>query len=193
MFKLNSSLVSAGSVNHKQSGLALFATLVLVILVGVVAVSGMRMTEMSEILSGNSIQRSRAFQAAEGGLKVGEQSASLAAKNRLFASSTASEGIFSNGAVDEHWWRQDDYPGAVKLEDDVFPGVVESPEYVIEEIGDYVSDAGTGIVSLDRGAASYGGLTRSDREITLYRIQTLGVGSTTNAKAVVESLYVENL
>lgn len=193
MAKLNKSFVSGASFNHKQSGLALFTTLILVIIVGVVAVSGMRMTEMSEILSGNSIQRSRAFQAAEGGLMVGEQAASEAAEKRLLASSSASEGVFSNSTVDDHWWRQDDYPGAVKLEQDAFPGVSESPRYVVEQIGDYVSDAGSGIVSLDRGAASYGGQTRSDREVMLYRIQTFGVGSTSNAKAVVESLYVENL
>ncbi len=192
MVKLNRSHLSVGYSTQKQRGIALLTTLILVILVGVVAVSGMRQTEMSEILSGNSIQRSRAFQAAEGGLMVGEQSASVAAQQRLLASNAAEDGVFSRGAVDEFWWRQETFSGSVKLDDNAFPGVVESPEYVVEEIGGYVSDAGSGVVSLDKGGASYGSQTKSGREVILYRVQTIGVGSTANAKAVVESLYVEN-
>lgn len=190
MVKFNRLYLNGGSPSHRQSGLALITTLVLVILVGVISVSGMRMTEISEMLSGNSIQRSRAFQAAEGALMIGEANASLAAEKRIFASSRASEGVFSKGSVDEFWWRQGTYSGAVKLDDGAFPGVVDSPEYVTEEIGGYVSDAGSGIVSLDRGAASYGGKTKGGREVMLYRIQTFGVGSTANAKAVVESHFV---
>jgi Tfp pilus assembly protein PilX len=71
--------------------------------------------------------------------------------------------------------------------------VASSPVYVVEEIGNFLADGGSGIVSLDRGSASYGRKTGSGREIVLYRLQANGVGSTDAAQAVVESLYVKSL
>ena len=79
------------------------------------------------------------------------------------------------------------------LPDGTFPGVASSPVYVVEEIGNFLADGGSGIVSLDRGSASYGRKTGSGREIVLYRLQANGVGSTDAAQAVVESLYVKSL
>ncbi len=175
-----------------DKGFALFTTLIIVIIVGIVAVSSLRLTDMTEVLAGNSIQRSRAFQAAEGGLIEGERNATLMAQRRVFSSPGASEGIFARDSVTQYWWRNEDYEGTQVLDDAAYPGVIDPPEYIIEEIGSYVSDGGSGIVSLDRGAAGYGRRTSSGREIVLYRLQSNGVGSSKSAQAVVESLYVQN-
>lgn len=181
------------SIVKSEQGLTLLATLVVVIVVGVVALSGMRLTEISEVLSGNSIQRSRALHAAEGGLSAGESIASVAAQQRKFASAGPVAGIFSKDTVADLWWRDDTFVGATELADDAFPGVLAPPKFVVEELGSYVSDGGSGIISLDRGGTAYGKLTKSGREVVLYRVQTLGVGSSSNSKAVIESMYVENL
>lgn len=177
---------------NSQQGFALFTTLIIVIVVGIVAVSSMRSTEMTEILAGNSIQRSRAIQAAEGGLKEGENALDLATQGRIFSTASGSHGVFSRDSVDDKWWRNATFSGSQVLTVDAYPAVIKPPEYVVEEIGAYVSDGGSGIVSLDRGSADYGSLTSSGRGVVLYRLQSFGVGSTTNAKAVVESHYVKN-
>jgi Tfp pilus assembly protein PilX len=175
-----------------DKGFALFTTLIIVIIVGIVAISSLRLTDMTEVLAGNSIQRSRAFQAAEGGLIEGERHAALMAQRRVFSSPTASEGIFTRDSVTAHWWRTEDFSGAQILDEAAYPGVIDPPAYIVEEIGSYISDGGSGIVSLDRGGAGYGQRTSSGREIVLYRLQSNGVGSSKSAQAVVESLYVQN-
>lgn len=177
----------------EQKGFALFTTLIVVIVVGIIAVSNLQTTEMTELLSGNSIQRSRAFQAAEGGVATGESESIENVKERVFSSAAALEGVYSQGSVTQYWWRNEARDSGVQvLPDGAFPGVVESPEYVVEEIGNYLADGGSGIVSLDRGAASYGRKTGSGRELVLYRLQGNGVGSTDAAQAVVETLYIKS-
>lgn len=174
-----------------QQGFALFISLIIVLLVGIVAVSSLRITEMTEVLSGNSIERSRAFQAAEGALIEGEKSAIEMTEGRIFANTTGSYGLYSSGNLPENWWR-DPTDINVTTADLEYPAVASNPTYVVEEVGDYVSDGGSGIVSLDRGSASYGRKTSSGREVVLYRLQSHGVGVTDVSQAVVESLYVQD-
>lgn len=190
--KAQYSLELSGHKPDMEKGFALFTTLIIVIIVGIVAISSLRLTEMTELLAGNSIQRSRAFQAAEGGLIEGEKNAALMAQQRVFSSTEAEGGVFARDSMASHWWRTKSYQGAHVLDDTSYPGVVAPPKYIVEEIGTYIADGGSGIVSLDRGGAGYGRLTSSDREIVLFRLQSKGVGSSNSAQAVVESFYVHS-
>lgn len=179
------------SQRNTEKGFSLFATIVIVIIVGIIAVSGLRQTELTEVLSGNAIQRSRALHATEAGLIQGERDTTQGMDQRVFSSSDADSGIFAKDSLEKKWWRDADFSGATALASDAFPGVADPPVYVVEEIGNYLSDAGTGVVSLDRGGAAYGRKTDSGRELVLYRFQASGVGSSDSARAVVESLYVK--
>lgn len=170
----------------------MFVITVVVFLVGVVSMSNLRLTDLTETLAGNSIQRGRAMQSAEGGLIEAERGSAVLAEKRVFASSNGYTGIFSKGHLPNHWWRSDSFTAATELDTLAYPGVVDSPEYVTEEIGNYLADGGSGIVSLDRGSAGYGRSTLSGRELILYRLQSVGSGSVENSRAVVESLYVIN-
>lgn len=183
---------SASKKPGRQEGFVLFISLIIVLLVGIVAVSSLRITEMTESLSGNSIQRSRAFQAAEGALIEAEKSAVVMAKNRTFANPSSSNGLYSSGSLADNWWRSTNTTFVTTQPVIKYPGVFAQPSYVIEEVGNYVSDGGSGIVSLDRGSARYGSKTNSGREVVLFRLQAHGTGNTENSQAVVESLYVES-
>lgn len=176
----------------KDEGFVLFTTLIIMIIVGVMAVSGLKSTESVEKLAGNSLQRSRAFLAAEGGLILGENMVPKMVAERVFSSTTSEEGVFTRDAVSKEWWDQDKFTGNHTLDKDLFPGVKAPPEFVIEEIGNYVSDGGSGIVSLDRGAGSYGRKTGGGRELVLYRLQSIGVGQRESARALLESMYVQS-
>ncbi|MFK7992625.1 MAG: PilX N-terminal domain-containing pilus assembly protein [Granulosicoccus sp.] len=175
-----------------QGGFALFTTLIIVVIVGILAISGLRTTELNQVLAGNSIQRSRALQGAEGGLIEAERSTAAMVERRVFSSSNAADGIFSRHAIENYWWRDDEFEGAWIADEDDYPGVVDPPTYVIEEIGHYESDGGSRIVNLDRGGAQYGLRTATGREVVLYRLQSKGVGSTDGAQALVESLYIKS-
>lgn len=175
-----------------EQGFVLFTTLVIMIIVGILAVSGHRSSELTEVLAGNAIQRSRAFQAAEGALIEGELKTATRVEQRVFSSVNATDGIFARDSLADHWWREAQFSGSREIEDIEYPAVTSPPAYVVEEIGTYVSDGGSGIVSLDRGAAGYGRRTSTGREVVLYRLQSEGTGTTNAAQAVVESLYVRN-
>ena len=175
-----------------ESGFALFITMIVVLLVGILAVSSFRQNQLTETLSGNSIQRSRAFTASEGALMQAENSASKLVEERVFSSTTGADKVFSNGSVDLEWWRDEDFTGAITAPASSFVGVIQQPDYIVEEIGNFESDGGTGIVNLDIGAASYGRRSTGGREVVLYRFQSMGLGSTDTTKAITESLYIQN-
>jgi len=63
-----------------------------------------------------------------------------------------------------------------------------APARLIEQIGIYIGDGGSGIVSLDRGSGSNGRLTGSGRELALFRLQSHGTGSVDTVNVNVESL-----
>ena len=175
--------------HRQQSGFALFTIMVIVIIVGIISVSGLRQNELIESLSGNSIQRSRAIHSSEGALIIAENTVSSLVQDRVSALSTGK--VYSSGNLPENWWNDESFTGASSVDDDMFGGVIEQPEYVIEEVGYFQSDGGTGIISLDRGSSSYGSLTESGREVVLYRFQAKGFGSTQSTKAITESMYVQ--
>ena len=175
-----------------ERGFVLFTTLIIVIIVGLVAVSELRFSELSETLAGNSIQRSRAFQGAQGGLIEAEKNAASMAQRRVFASAEATDGVFSRSKISDYWWREEAYSGAHVVNDNSYPGVVSPPVYVIEEIGNYESDGGTGIINLDRGSGRYGLSTDSGKQLVLYRMQAKGLGSTEQTQALVESLFAQS-
>ena len=174
-----------------RRGFALFTTLVLTVIVAVVLGATLRTVEFGERLSGSSIERHRAFNAAEGGLRLGERALAEAGAERTFASADGRDGTFAFASVDDAWWRDPDFDGATAAPAEAFVGVIAPPEYVIEEVGAYVADGGSGIVSLDRGSAGYGSKTDSGREVVLYRVQSRGNGSAAPVDAVVESLFVQ--
>ena len=89
----------ASSQYHSERGFALFTTLIVVVIIGIIAISNQSSTEMTEILAGNSIQRSRAFQAAEGGIAEGEKQSIEQINQRVFSSPSALVRSAANGGV----------------------------------------------------------------------------------------------
>ena len=174
-------------INRKQHGYVLITVMVVLMIVGIMANSSMDVSLSSEHIAGNAIQRSRAFQAADGAHALAEAELAQMLANRTVADATASEGIFSLSSVADNWWQQQSFNGQHQVSGDPMAGVIQQPRYVIEEIGQYVTDGGTGIVSLDIGGAAYGRRTTGGRNVVLYSIESHGVGSFDNVQSVVES------
>lgn len=72
--------------SRKQTGVALIVALILLVVMTLLGISGVRTVAMEEKMAANSYDRSLAFQAAEAGLRAGEQAAQLqwAQGNNLF-------------------------------------------------------------------------------------------------------------
>jgi Tfp pilus assembly protein PilX len=172
----------------RQHGSTLVSVLIIIMIVGIMAAGSIDLSHVSEKSAGNAIQRSRAFQAADGGAAIAQASVLDQMQARAFADSTASEGIFSTDSYQKKWWRTATYTGEQLVPAGSVLGVAKSPRYIVEEVGHFVTDGGTGISSLDLGSASYGSRSRSGRDVVLYRIESHGTGSFSEVRSVVETI-----
>lgn len=175
-----------------QSGFTLVAVMLVVMIVSIMAVGSMELGHVSEKSAGISIQRSRAFQAADGGAAIAESNLKDRLGIRIYADATASEGIFSTGSYTQKWWRNASYDGEIIVDEDAILGVHTSPRHIFEEVGQYATDGGTGIVGLDLGSAQYGSRSRSGREVVVYRIESHGAGSIDGVQSVIETVYLSS-
>jgi len=171
----------------QQGGYTLIAIVLFMVVIGGIASSGLTLSTKSENLAGNAIQRSRSFQAADGASKLAEERIEKLIKRRFFADTTATGGMFSRNSRTSQWWRKDAARGAHAVDDDAILGVVTPPRYSIEQVGQYLSDGGTGVVNLDIGGAEYGRLTTAGREILLFSVESHGKGSFDSVDTVIES------
>ncbi len=177
----------APAAHAAQGGYVLITVMVVLMIVGIMANSSMDVSISSEHIAGNAIQRSRAFQAADGAHALAEVELEQMLINRVVADDTASNGIFTRSSANDKWWQQSGFSGEHHISGNPMAGVVEQPRYVIEEVGQYVTDGGTGIVSLDIGGAAYGRRTTGGRNVVVYTIESHGKGSFDNVQSVIES------
>ena len=176
---------------RNQNGFALLTTVIIVLVAGILLSSTVSTTRQIERTAGNAIQYSRAMAAAEGGIAMAERSLLEVNGDRAIADQSATEGIFSLSASTDNWRDEASFVGEHVLEPNVVLGVASQPRYVIKELGTYVSDGGTGVVNMDTGGGgNYGSMTTGGRELTLYKIESLGVGSDPEVTRVIESIVV---
>lgn len=180
-----------------QSGYALLAIVSFLMIIGAVATGGITLTTKTERLAGNAIQRSRSFQAADGAAVIAESKLQEMMQKRIFADRTASRGIFTRDMRSTQWWRTaassplpNTSAGVHVVDSGLILGVVAPPRYVIEEVGSYLSDGGTGVVNLDIGGSAYGRLTSGGREFLLFSVESHGKGSFETVETVIESTIV---
>ena len=149
-----------------------------------------RTTVTVEQTAGHAIQYTRSMEAAEGGVSIAQRELIDSIGTRRFANASATDGVFSRDSFGDKWWKDSTFNGQHELDTGLVLGVAESPQYVYEQIGEYASDGGTGIVNMDIGGASYGRTSAGAREFILYKIQAQGVGSTSDIARAIESAVI---
>lgn len=175
------------SNRQQQRGFALISIVIFLIIIGTVATGGVVLSTKTESLAGNAIQRNRSFQAADGAATLAERQIESMMTKRIYADDTASKGIYARDKRGEQWWRTDTTEGVNTADATSILGVVSAPTYVIEEVGDYISDGGTGVVNLDIGGSAYGRASASGREILLFSVESHGNGSFNTVETIVET------
>jgi type IV pilus assembly protein PilX len=167
-----------------QSGAVLPISLIMVLLLTMIGVTGMQTTSLEEKMAGNSRERNLAFQAAESALREGENfltAASLptfttAGTSGLFAMTTSntviSETILK---TDDTFWSNN--TNTVRVTNaDVTEHVAAAPRYVIQQLA--FSEGGG--QSLDAGI---------HQENEMYRVTARGVGGNATTVVIVQSTY----
>ncbi len=174
----------------QQGGYVIVTVLVITLITGILLSGTIHTTHDIEQTAGHSIQYSRAMEAAEGGGTIALKNLIRNSGVRLFADTTATDGVFSLDSVNDKWWADSAYAGQHELDAGIVTGVAETPRYVYEQIGAYIADGGSGVVNLDIGGASYGRTSSGAREYVLYKVQAQGVGSRSNVQRAIETVVI---
>jgi type IV pilus assembly protein PilX len=187
-FLLNSLLSSSfvGRPKQSQRGVALFISLVMLLLLTILGVSSVQTTSMQERMARNARDGNLAFQAAETAVHDGEQFIedtfnSLAAFDDP---SAAGAGLYYEAAFDAmpQWLDVDWGGGNVKDAATAVGGVASQPRFIIEHIKTVISDQDR--LNLD----NIGSDTGAGRA-QIFRITTRGTGGTDTARVMIQATY----
>lgn len=157
----------------KQVGAVLATSLIMLLLLTLIGVSAMQTTSLEEKMAGNMRDRNVAFQAAESALRAGETFLTQATLPIFTNSGT--DGLYSEAAtaidLNGSWTglNKASYPT------NTLSGVTAVPEYVIQKLG-----------NVDSGGSLDAMVINSSE---MYRISARGVGGTSTAVVVVQSIY----
>jgi len=163
-----------------QHGAVLIVSLLILLVMTVIGVTAMQVTVLEERMAGNMRDKDIAFQAAESALRNAEAIMSKAVIPAFNNSSGHYAWDLPTGVsldIDENsWWNT--AANRATYDTSTLAGVKTQPLYIIQQLSPGMSKGGGG--SLEGGTA--GG-------IGLFRITARGVGGSSNAVAMVQSIF----
>ncbi|MBT3562982.1 MAG: pilus assembly protein PilX [Gammaproteobacteria bacterium] len=170
----------------RQSGVALFISLVMLLILTVLGLSSVQTTSVQERMARNARDTNLAFQAAESALKDAEALIETFNSLVMFTGPGANDaGYYLEGDYDgaANWSNRDWMSGNGYIEaPTVIDGVAEPSKYIIEHLKTVVSDHDS--LNLDNiGRDSGSGRTQ------IFRITVFGTGSTSTAHVMIQSTY----
>jgi len=162
-------------LKKQQSGVVLIVSLIILLLLTMISVTGLQVTGMEEKMANNTIDKNRAFQAAETALRYAEldiNSVRISGVINFVADCT--NGLCFNGATP--YINIEDQPllvaNAVAIQTfagaPTIAGVAQQPRYLI-----------TAINTVFEGNA-----------VTMYRITAFGTGSVITTTSVLQELFL---
>lgn len=179
----NSGHLSLMALRGSQTGATLIISLILLVVLTLLGLSGMQSTVMQERMSNNVRDKNLSFQAAESAVRGGESWVNDQGKNPTTVDTCTSTpcNVYQLDAADLtgmtgqplSWWQTygRNYGTAIS-------GVAANPHFIVEEH------------SQPRGSLVMGtGQARSQRYV--YRVTALGVGGTDTAQSIIETMYAE--
>jgi type IV pilus assembly protein PilX len=168
--------VYLNSKTHHQSGAVLIISLIMLLLLTLIATTGIQTTSLEEKMAGNLRDKNLGFQAAESALKAAEISltpplaTTAAGTGGLYSSAST---IPTNSAIltDSFWTAN---PVATSTVTNLGNGIA-TPLYIIQDMGIPADCAGAAVGSL---GCNY------------YRITVRATGGSTNAVVILQSIYL---
>ncbi len=174
----------------RQKGVVLVTSLVLLLVMTLIGLTGMQVTSLEEKMASNMRDSNLAFQAAETALRAGETIVSPAA---LLPN-------FTNAGINGFYRSSSPAPILTQIDDNTvwvnasanaqtavynptattgnFANIISAPQYIIQRI-----NVGAGGGSLDGSIPP---------TTSTYRITARGVGATTSAVAIVQTIFKRN-
>lgn len=175
---------------NQQRGVVLIVSLVILVLITLIAVTGMRITMNEERMAGNIRDRSLAFQAAEAALRDAEV---FLANPGVTMPPTAtafpgSSGLLNLNDAEPDYYQptswvagtSQDYTGLA------LPSVRTAPRFIVKYIGARQELPSAGVV----GSPNY--VAQASEIVHLFKITARGTGQTDNAQVILQSYFGRN-
>lgn len=158
---------------HRQRGAALVMSLIILLVMTVLGVTAMQVTVLEEKMAGNLRDRSIAFQAAESALRDAENALTVPVLPQF----NGSGGLYK-ATTPQKWEVIDWNVGAnvAAYSGGALDDVAANPTYIIEELEPVLGGGG----SIEAGIP---------QQTDYYRVTSRGVGGTTNAIVMLQSVY----
>lgn len=174
------------SAHGKQQGIALFLSLVMLLILTILGVSSIETTSMQERMASNAMDSDLAFQAAESAAQDGQDyiENNINSLQPFNAANAASNGFYKNQPYNQTPnWEQVNWSGSnVRTASTAVAGVAAQPKYIIEFVKTVISQQDT--LNLNNiGQGTGGGRTQ------IFRITSYGTGGTSTAHAMIQVTY----
>lgn len=166
----------------KQQGVALFISLVLLLVLTIVGVSSVQTTSLEVRMARNHHDSTLAFQAAESALRDAENRIEGLLNIAGFDDDGPFYTVADLGQVDR-WQEAGVWTGASSLEADTnVDGVAEQPRMIIEHAASVIIEENAYQLEDPYGAGGVG-------RIEMFRITVRGIGGSANARVLLQSGY----
>lgn len=172
-------------IPRQERGSVLLVSLIILLVMTLIGVSGMRTTILEEKMAGNMRDADLAFQAAEAALRAAEDyiDGSIISTNNF--DGDGSDGLYDNS--DDRIWENIDWDGDDSLAYSGFTNnVANPPRYVIQLLS--VTGAATDELNLDNQGQGTGA-----GEINTFLVTARGTGGTDNAVVYLQSTWGKRL
>lgn len=168
---------------RKQQGVVLIVGLVMLLLLTIVGLAGVRDSTMQEKMAGGLRDKQVAFQAAEAGLRAGEELVSkyaVSSGTAGYIETTTQAGLVSFWELESSWANE----ANLGVAEQQLGQVVVQPSYVFEIL------SSSGAVTEQVGKqVGYGQVD----ETMVYRITARGWGTTDTAEAILQTMVEKQM
>lgn len=168
-------------LKSNQKGVALFISLVLLLVLTIIGVSSVQTTSLEERMARNAHDGALAFQAAESALRQAEEFLETAAPVAASFTDTGSNGLWTVAPFGDtpRWANPSTWSGGSSIEVGAgIVGVSEQPRYIVE----FVS-------SIERVQNPHDLSNQNVETYNIFRITALGVGGSDNARVLLQSSF----
>ncbi len=172
-----------GQFRQSQQGAALIVSLMILIVMTLIGITGMSTSSMEEKMAGNVRDRNLAFQAAEAALRDGEAYYKNVVQVLGVAFDGTNPGLIPAGTNPDPlnpltWGNSRGYSGTIN-------GVATQPRYIIELLGALNNGGATSPLILNYGDAS------GQAILTAVRITARGTGGSDNAVVYLQTNFAD--
>ena len=174
-----------GRMPPRESGVALFIALVILLIITVLGISGLQTTTLEERMAAGARDRDLAFQAAESALAQGEAFIETLGPGSLAQFQTNSNGLFvppTTPTTPDRWTTVDWVADAsIPTVGTAIDGVVTQPKYIVEHVTTLVADEDS--LNISNLGAPVGTPTE------IFRVTSWAQGGSARAVVMLQATY----